>query len=135
MQECRTHQTGRRGQRARLQTDVACLDKESCVLSLFVPSSLLFSRGLFVSSLSTKLLLIDVHDDLNAEHEYVSNCCKNVRILSYKNSPIHLVFLPVLLKLLRLVSLGHTLGTANCVWREVGKSLEYITPKLCPREF
>ena len=30
---------------------------------------------------------------------------------------------------------GHTLGTAKCVWREVGKSLEYITPKLCPREF
>ena len=92
MQECRTHQTDRRGQRARLQTDVACLDKESCVLLLFVPSSRLFSRSLFVSSLSTKLLLIDVHDDLNDEHEFVNNCCKNVRILSYYNSPIHLVF-------------------------------------------
>ena len=83
MQECRTHQTDRRGQRARLQTDVACLDKESCVSLLFVPSSRLFSRSLFVSSLSTKLLLIDVHDGLNDEHEFVNNCCKNVRILSY----------------------------------------------------
>ena len=92
MQECRTHQTGRRRQRDRLQTDMACLDKESCVSLLFVPSSLLFSRILFVYSLSTKLFLIDVHDDLNDEHEFVDNCCKNVRILSYNNSPIHSVF-------------------------------------------
>ena len=51
-----------------------------------------FHEILFVSSLSTKLLLIDVHDDLNDEHEFVNNCCKKVRIISYNNSPIHLVF-------------------------------------------
>ncbi len=92
MLESSTYQTGRLGQRACLQTDVACLDRDGGVSLLFVLSSFLFSRTFCVSSFSAKLLLIDVHDDLNDEHEFVNDCCKKVRILSYNNSSIHLVY-------------------------------------------